>query len=165
MEILQIWIKNRLNELNMACINQVKIIYPDAKYTLVTDNIEKWPFKPDKIITKKEYDNIIYKECKIKITKPVSFSDYVRFIHLFKNENTLYLDCDVWCKQKIPERKKPGVWFTDCFVMYSGQSMDKIKEAFDSRGWNNPILVCCAEYLRKYAFKLNPYFEHKPKFI
>jgi hypothetical protein len=152
MNILLIWIGEQepLDEWRNKCVSQVKMMYPRAKFNVITKLKEFYGM------------NCIHPETfpvGVSTDDYISYSDYARLKWLSENEDTLYIDTDTWCVEPYKFTDKMGSAFFE--AIWSGKETQKIKAVYDKA--EGRTLMKLGQDLDKSGENLHKYFDHRPK--
>jgi len=159
MIILFIWdgLRTRISDYRLKCISRAKEVYPNAEFKCITKTTEWCPYEFD-FITWSEMEKKIKDKWNVTIESPIAFSDYARFAYLSENKNTLFLDTDVYCKERMPEMNGIGIYQGNICVIYNGVHLNFFYQLVKKRR-KDCILVGLNKQIK--GRDLRPYFIHK----
>lgn len=167
MKILFTWkTHKRIDKARLACIKRAREIYPDAKFVFITDD-RSFVEEGDEVLPVRRVTKILVNDFKVmpaRLRSYLGFTDYAKFWYLSQNENTMYLDTDVYCLKKLPKIKKGvGAGIPEAIsVLYNHDNPDLFKALFFRRN-NTSNLVGLGDHMDyDNDFKdVSKYFEHK----
>lgn len=141
LNILFIWVKGKLSNFNLTCMQRARAVYRDANFKMLTD--QPVPFKWLQPIDARYLGE----------HSPQVYSDYARLLYLSENSYTLYIDCDAYCLWPIPmdDLGYAGIW-----AIYNRNKLEAIKGILkNSRGqkmkaWYGKDLILAGVGISRY---------------
>lgn len=135
MNILLCWFQRyKLSSYRRRCIDRVRELYPEANFFIFTDDIHSFPgwilldveaykkhLKEDYLILEEWLQNLYF------------FTDCLRFYFLSGTPNTLYIDTDTYCVEKIPKlkSKKVGAVQHTISTLYNNNNLEYFTKIFE----------------------------------
>jgi len=155
MNILFIWLGKTepLYEWRTMCIRRAKEVYPDANFKCIT---HMRAFFCMELINPSEID---LSEYNANEDNYCGWSDYARLWYLSKHPNTLYMDTDTWCNERMPFSPECGNAGFE--AIWNGTELDKMKAVLNRHN-NRRLLYRLGNDLTRVGRDLNKYFKHKP---